>query len=432
MTPPETKPSAATSRRVHLVIPPLTQYACGNISTLKFYVYYILANLRRASIPVVFDDYLQDPEKFAQYKATVLQKKYSGADCVCVVIFQGNKGLSLDLLKLYRQKDSRPFVILAGSFAGMFHDRYLKNRLAQAVILKDPETTLPQIIEKAPEKYGDIPHVAFVKNNKVYKTKGREGHNLDALPFVSPFFCRNKKKPVPFLTARGCAFSCAFCDKRFFWGPGISFRSIPNVLDEIELLYNRYGVRKIRFDDYDFLLKKQRAVTLCNALIKKRFKIRWECTTRPDAVDGKLLRLMRLAGCRTIHFGLESGSPQILRTLGKPLDIRKAVKNIRMAKTHDIRVGIFLIMGAPGETQETIRQTKSVLRRLRLDELLVNPLILLPGTKLFKSFLAKSGISFDDYFEADKTFIYPCDWKKLGRHISPLARFFEVKPSLTI
>lgn len=432
MTLPQTKPSTAISRRVHLVIPPLTQYACGNISTLKSYVYYILANLRRASIPVVLDDYLQDPKKFAQYKASVLQKKYSDADCVCVVIFQGNKGLSLDLLKLYRQKDSRPFVILAGTFAGMFHDHYLKNRLAQVVILQDPETALPQVLRTAQEKYSDIPRIAFLKNSRIYRTKQGGRHNLDTLPFVSPYFRKNRTKPVPILTARGCGFSCAFCDKRLFWGSGTNFRSIPNVLEEIELLYNRYGVRKIQFDDYDFLLKKQRAVALCNALIKKNLKIRWECATRPDAVDGKLLRLMRLAGCRTIYFGLESGSPQILRTLGKPLDIKKAVKNIRMAKTHAIRVGIFLIVGAPGETPETLRQTKSVLRRLPLDELFVNPLILLPGSRLFKSFLAKNGISFDAYFETDKTFIYPCDWKNLGRHISPLARFFEVKPSLTI
>jgi len=432
MTPPQTKPSTAISRRIHLVIPPLTQYACGNISTLKSYVYYILANLKDSSISVVFNDHLQDPKKFARYKACVSRKKYPAADGVCVVIFHGNRGPSLDLLKTLRQKNNPPFVILAGTFAGMFHDHYLKNRLAQVVILQDPETALPQILRTVPEKYNDIPRIAFLKNGKICRTKQQGRHNLDTLPFVSPYFRKNSIKPVPILTARGCGFSCAFCDKRLFWGNGTSFRSIPNVLEEIELLYNRYGVRKIQFDDYDFLLKKQRAVTLCNALIKKNIKIRWECATRPDAVDGKLLRLMRLAGCRTIYFGLESGSPQILRTLGKPLDIKKAVKNIRMAKTHDIRIGIFLIMGAPGETQETIRQTKSVLRRLRLDELLVNPLILLPGTRLFKSFLAKNGISFDDYFKTDKTFIYPCDWKNLGRHMSPLARFFEVKPSLTI
>ncbi len=428
MTPPQTEPSTETSRRVHLIIPPLTQYACGNISALKTYVYYILANLKRSLIPVVFDDFLLDFEGFASYKASVSRKNYAD---VCIVIFQGNRGPSLDFLKILRQKNRQPFIILAGPFAGMFHNRYLNDRLAHVVILQDPEIALPRVLSTAREKYSGIPRIAFIKNNRVCETKGNNEHNLDDLPFVSPYFCKNTGKPVPVLTARGCGFSCAFCDKRLFWGTGISFRSIPNVLEEIELLYNRYGIRKIRFDDYDFLLKKQRAVTLCNAFIKKHLKIRWECTTRPDAVDGKLLRLMRLAGCRTIHFGLESGSPRILKTLGKPLDIKKAVKNIRLAKTHDIRVGIFLILGAPGETPGTIRQTKSVLRRLPLDELLVNPLILLPGSRLFKEFLKNKNISFDDYFETDKTLTYPCDWKKLSRHISPLARFFEVKPSLT-
>jgi radical SAM superfamily enzyme len=102
-----------------------------------------------------------------------------------------------------------------------------------------------------------------------------------------------------------------------------------------------------------------------------------------------------------------------------------------MAKTHAIRVGIFLIVGAPGETPGTLRQTKSVLRRLPLDELFVNPLILLPGSRLFKEFLDKNSPAFNDYFETDKALVYPCDWSLLSKHVSPLARFFEVKPSLT-
>jgi radical SAM superfamily enzyme YgiQ (UPF0313 family) len=204
--------------------------------------------------------------------------------------------------------------------------------------------------------------------NTVVKNRPRtQVANLDELPFPTydgfpldkfdRFFAWGKGEVLPISSNRGCPFSCTFCYRTH--GRTMRYRSANNILAEIEHDIERYGRTRFVFTDETFSANRTLTVELCESMIARGLheKIEWVAETRVDRIDRELLELMRRAGCRYLHYGIETGDPETQKIISKNLKLEQVKHAI--AETHEVgilTVGNF-ILGHPYETTERIRTT---------------------------------------------------------------------------
>lgn len=187
------------------------------------------------------------------------------------------------------------------------------------------------------------------------------------------------------MASRGCPYACIYCSPtlRNSYGTQYRTRSTARVVEEMEHLRS-LGATLIHFRDDIFSLDRARVVELCDELVRRRFDVRWTVQTRPDRVDRDLLARMRRAGCATVSFGVESGSPRILSALQKGStveQVRSAFADARAAGL--FTVGFFMI-GNPDETEDEIQQTHALLMEVRPDIIQVAFFTPYPGSPVFE------------------------------------------------
>ena len=220
------------------------------------------------------------------------------------------------------------------------------------------------------------------------------------------------------VTSRGCPGKCTFCCSPELWGRNIRFRSAGNVLDEIEELVAGRGHRFLNVKDDTFTARKSRVLEICRGIDERGLVFRWCCDTRVDCVDGEVLAAMRRAGCVRVNLGIESGSPDVLRNIGKPIDPDRAMRVTAEARGLGMDVRYYLIVGNRGETPNTIYQTLDFVRKARPTHFLLHPLAVYPGTEDFRVAQSDGLISAEDYFDRSKL---TSDFISLG----------EVSPEMT-
>jgi anaerobic magnesium-protoporphyrin IX monomethyl ester cyclase len=198
------------------------------------------------------------------------------------------------------------------------------------------------------------------------------------------------KGPYTFIvTSRGCPAGCTFCIKHVSYGPTVRMRSAKKIVEEIEIL-GKLGIHNIHMYADLFTVNRDQVMGICNGLLEAGLKIKWTCNSRVDFVDEEMLRLMAKSGCHFISWGLESGSKEILAHAHKGVDPDRARLALRAARSAGIRNWGYFIIGLPGETVETIRQTIAFAKSLPLDIALFHIAAPHPGTPFFME-VAKNG-----------------------------------------
>ncbi|MCJ7736013.1 MAG: radical SAM protein [Anaerolineae bacterium] len=219
--------------------------------------------------------------------------------------------------------------------------------------------------------------------------------DLDELPFplhhllpLTSYRIPMIKGPYTFVvTSRGCPGGCKFCIKHVTYGRSVRIRSPENIFDEIQLIH-RLGIRNVHMYADLFTVDREQVVGLCKLLLDAALNIRWTCNSRVDYVDQELLQLMAKAGCSTISWGLESGSAEILRRVHKGTDLAQSERALRWARSAGIRNFGYFIVGLPGETEETIRQTIRFAKAMPIDIALFHIAAPYPGTPFHSEVLA--------------------------------------------
>lgn len=182
---------------------------------------------------------------------------------------------------------------------------------------------------------------------------------------------------VSIITSRGCPYQCIFCSSHCVFGRRVRFRSIDNVIAEIKHVINTLGYRGFNFHDDTFCVSRPRILKMCEEFAK--LDIVWRCLTRADTVDRDLLATMRDSGCKEVIIGMESGSQKILDTLRKGTTVEQNLRAMKMVKEFmQLKVGV--IIGSPGETWETIRETEKLLKECPPDFWNVSTFMPLPGS----------------------------------------------------
>jgi anaerobic magnesium-protoporphyrin IX monomethyl ester cyclase len=193
-----------------------------------------------------------------------------------------------------------------------------------------------------------------------------------------------KSPPVaPISTSRGCPFQCTYCAGKSLTGARIRRRSIPLVLDEVELLYRTYGVREIHIVDDNFTMFRDRVIEFCSGLEDRKLKIHFTFPNgvRIDTLDEELLQILKQAGCYSMIVGVESGSDRVLKIMKKSLTTDTVRRGVELINRAGIDVSGFFILGYPGETREEMRQTIAFSQSLGLDAAHFSNFLPLPGTE---------------------------------------------------
>ncbi len=189
---------------------------------------------------------------------------------------------------------------------------------------------------------------------------------------------------VGLMITRGCPFKCTYCDAPTTTGRKIRYHSPKRAVDDIVRLNKQFGVRGFSFRDSTFTASKKWTREFCERLIDSGVKIAWRCNTRVDCVTEELLMLMKKSGCHTINFGVESGHPEILARIKKNVEIDRIYDAHKWTRKAGIRTYTTFLVGSPGETDETIRETIEVAKRARPSMAMFFVTIGYPGTEMYR------------------------------------------------
>jgi radical SAM superfamily enzyme YgiQ (UPF0313 family) len=189
--------------------------------------------------------------------------------------------------------------------------------------------------------------------------------------------------PYTFIvTSRGCPAGCTYCIKHVSYQYSVRLRSPEKLVEEMTLLA-RLGVHHVHMYADLFTVNREQVVELCKLITSAGLQVSWTCNSRVDYVDEEMLRLMGRAGCMLIAWGIESGNEVILKRAHKGYKLEQAHKALHWAKQAGIKNWGYFIIGLPGETVGTIRETIAVSKALPLDIALFHVAAPYPGTPFF-------------------------------------------------
>jgi radical SAM superfamily enzyme YgiQ (UPF0313 family) len=179
-------------------------------------------------------------------------------------------------------------------------------------------------------------------------------------------------------TKRGCPFSCIYCTYPILEGSRLRVREVPDIIAEIHELVDRNGAKYLYFVDDIFNYPMEFAEKLCRAMISAGLSINWSAFINPSFITADLIGIMVEAGCDAFEFGTDSGSPAMLRNLGKSFaadDVRDASA---LCRDHGVDFAHYILFGGPGETENTIRESFTL-----MDEVAPTAVIGMTGIRIY-------------------------------------------------
>jgi anaerobic magnesium-protoporphyrin IX monomethyl ester cyclase len=167
------------------------------------------------------------------------------------------------------------------------------------------------------------------------------------------------------ITSRGCPYACGFCSKDV-WQRGVRLHSVDYVIDEVKSVMDRYGFKYFLFLDDLITVNKKRLMEFCDKI--KPLGIKWRCYARVDTTTKEMLQAMKDAGCIEVGAGIESGSQKILDIVSKGSTVEENTSFVRNCHEVGLPVNVFIMIGLPDETYETVEETKHWMETARPDK----------------------------------------------------------------
>ena len=299
-------------------------------------------------------------------------------------------------ISIARSANKECVVILGGTLVSADPKALLGFEQVDYGIYGEADITFSEVL-RAIEKKEPLERkegIIWRENGVVRFLKPKTIINLDEIPLPARHLLKMEiYRPSPanyrrlpattIMTSRGCPYQCIFCSRPT---EGTIFRvhSAERVIEEIEQLVTKYGIRDIQIFDDTFSLIPSRVEKICKRIIEKKLDIWWNCMTRVDKINPELLALMKQAGCYEIGFGIESGSNRILQFIKKATTIDLVRKGVKMTKDAGIDVRGFFVIGFPTETKEEILQTIEFAKDLDVDVAQFMISTPFPGTEMWE------------------------------------------------
>ncbi len=375
---------------------------------------YIGAVLKKNNFDISAIDmrFLKTRDEFAR------RVKKENTDIVGIYTNSINYDAVLEIAKQVKNI-SDAFIISGGPQPSILPEQTLENETIDAVVVGEGElTTLEAVsaLERGKSLEG-IKGIWFKEEGRIRKNEGRDPiEDLDSLPFperdlfpIKEILKKPQLSPLNYpslhiMGSRGCMYGCSFCQPtlRCIFGNKPRFRSADNIISEMEMLKEKYGIRSIVFQDDTFTEDKPLVLEFCKKLKEKGLDIPWWCHSRANTIDEEIAKEMKSAGCSVVCFGLESGSQRILDSiLTKGITVEQSINAGRICKKNKIVITADIMIGSPTETKEDIMLTEKMLNEIKPEVVSVSVASPIPGTYLYEKvkkeglILARKSADFD-------------------------------------
>ena len=313
-------------------------------------------------------------------------------------------------------------IVFGGAHSTVCYEDVLSTNFVDYIILGEGDISFFKLIKHLEGKTSEstLDGIAYKKNGKNIVVPKKEWINdLDSLPFPARHLMnmdiyfgleashgrRRCKRFSPIITSRGCPAKCTFCSANKVWGRTFRKRSVENVVSEMRHLKKEFGIQELLFEDDNTTLDVTRAKDLFGKMIDEKFNFAWDTPNgvAAFALDKETLKLMKDSGCYKVNFAIESGNQHHLsNNIKKPLNLKKVPPLVDYARNIGMEVGVFLVMGMPGETEEMIWDSFKFVASMGIYNPHVSVATPYPGTELFdlcteKGYL-KEGFSYSDLY----------------------------------
>jgi hopanoid biosynthesis associated radical SAM protein HpnJ len=346
-------------------------------------------------------------------------QKFTLEDCLTiardfdmVVMYTSTPTLQIDIETARRIKETKPGIVtvLTGPHVTILPEESLRagKGAIDIVCRGEFDYSTKELCEG--REWDRVDGISFLKDGKAVHTPDRPPiEDLDALPFVAPVYKRDlpiKEYVIPhFLnpyvsiySSRGCPSRCIYCLwPQTFSGQRMRTRSPRNVYEEVKwITQNIPEMRELSFDDDTFTANREHAREVATLL--KPLGISWTINARANC-DYETLRIMREAGLRHVVVGFESGNAQILKNIKKGVTKEQAIQFTKDCKKLGLSVHGAFIMGLPGETRETIKETIEYAKQLDLNSIQASLASPYPGTEFFDLAREEGWIASDSFLD---------------------------------
>lgn len=285
-------------------------------------------------------------------------------------------------------------ILLGGPHATMNSEEILKHPYFDCVCIGEGEETLPELVRALDGKgaLDDVRGIAFRRNGQIIRTPPRPYiTDMDSLPLPARHLLPlHKYIPQPndgpylpktsMITSRGCPYHCIFCDHGAF-DRGYRSSSAKRIVDEMEQLVTKYGIRDIAFVDSLFMISRQRVDGIVDELLRRRLPVHWTCTIRANVANRETLARMKEAGCWRVRIGIEAGNEDVLKLIRKQVTREEVREAVQIAHDLGLHPKAFFILGHISETRERILESIEFAKSLPLTDITVQINTPMPGTE---------------------------------------------------
>jgi anaerobic magnesium-protoporphyrin IX monomethyl ester cyclase len=301
-------------------------------------------------------------------------------------------------------------ILVGGVHATILPEEVIQRPDVDFVIVGEGEPILSRFLRT--DRLDTIPNLHYKNHGRIRVTfTSEETVNLNQLPMpayhkinlshYSLALGSYRKLPgIGMVVSRGCPSVCTYCHGPLF-GHNVRMRSPAPILAEIKHLMTMYQIKEIAFYDDNFTVYKQQTLELCRAMIVERLNLSWSCFSKVTFIDEELLAVMKQAGCHQILYGIESGSPEILKNIRKHIALDRAEAVVKLTQQHGMDVRAAFMLGNPGETDATLQQTLDFAIKLNPDRAIFNITTPFPGTAMFEWARDKGYLLTTDWAEYD-------------------------------
>lgn len=358
----------------HQLVPPLGLLAIGTYLKFKGYSVTIIdRNINLNSIRKVLDKYKPDFVGISAITGTML----------------------LDAINVSKIVKSENIPVMwGGVHPSLLPEQTLKSNIIDYIVIGEGEETIFQLLKAIQTKSSlyDIDGIGFIDNGSIVVNKDRSFIDISKLPItdwslvdVEDYFqgLGECKKLIRIYTSKGCPGRCTFCYNQAFHKRKWRGRDPEQIVEEVQLLVERYGADGIGFIDELWSMDISRLHKICKLFIERNLNFKWYFNARVDQYGMKDLELMYEAGCRWILFGIESGSPRVLKQIKKGINLERVNKMFDMCNEIGISTIASFMIGFPNETEEDLRLTSEFARKLKATYYDFTRYMCYPGTELY-------------------------------------------------
>lgn len=321
---------------------------------------YLAAALESAKCPVKILDFVVYPygKPFLENEMNEFSPHIVGVTSVTM-----NFNVAIKIIQDVKRIDPEVITVMGGP-----HVTFCSQETLAAypeldiVVLGEGEDTLVRLAQSTRKDWPEIDGIVYRNNDRIHTTQPKSRWiDVDTLSLPARHLLplgryRALGMPLTMTTSRGCPFQCIFCVGRKMVGAKVRYRNPISVVDELESLA-ALGFHQINVADDLFTANERHCLNICDEILQRNIRVRWTSFARVDTVSMRVLERMKSAGCTAVSFGIESGNADILKTIRKGITRDQVVQAVSWCTEAGIQPHGSFILGLPGETPDTIRET---------------------------------------------------------------------------